>query len=404
MSSTLPAGGGRRAAARRRRRQRQRLLVGLGLVLVLLAAAGTTVLLASRSPDPAVVQEAQGRTQQTLLLQVRSPDGSGALASALLAADPPSGTGSVVLVPPQVIVDLPGAGSLPFGQALGTGAPNGPRDALADLLGVTVDGSWVLDAGTFAALVDVVGGISAEVDVPVVQDGAGVLGEGTQQLDGGRALLLLGNLAPGEQEQARLARVQEVLDGLLLALPTDLAELTALLTGLGEGSISSEPPGRLAELLRALEQAGQHSQLQYDSLPVIPKDPGSGGVTRFRLDEQATAALVDRVLAQSVPPGARQTGNRVLVLNGVGTPGLGDAVRSRLVAADFVFVASRNAEQFGYEQTLVLVPEATPEAQALGEQVAAALGVPAMVQQRDLGTIADAVVIVGSDFVPEARP
>ncbi len=399
MSSTLPAGGGRRATARRRRRQRQRLLVGLGLVLVLLAAAGTTVLLASRSPEPAVVQEAQGRTQLTLLLQVRSPDGAGALASALLAADPPSGVGSVVLVPPQVIVDLPGAGSLPFGQTLGTGTPNGPSDALADLLGVTVDGSWVLDAGTFAALVDAVGGISAEVDVPVVQDGAVVLGEGTQQLDGGRALLLLGNLAPGEQEQARLARVQEVLDGLLVALPTEPAELTALLTGLGEGSTSSEPPGRLAELLRALMQAGQDSQLQYDSLPVIPIDPG-GGVTAFRLDEQAAAGLVDRVLAQSVPPGARQTGNRVLVLNGVGTPGLGDAVRSRLVAADFVFVASRNAEQFGYEQTLVLVPEATPEAQALGEQVAAALGVPAVVQQRDLGTIADAVVIVGSDFVP----
>jgi hypothetical protein len=131
----------------------------------------------------------------------------------------------------------------------------------------------------------------------------------------------------------------------------------------------------------------------------VPIDPG-GGVTAFRLESEAARALVDRALAQSVPAGARQTGNRVLVLNGVGTPGLGDAVRAKLVAADFVFVASRNAERFGYETTQVLVPEATPEAQALGNRVAEALGVQPDVRQSDLGTIADVVVIVGADFVP----
>ena len=120
----------------------------------------------------------------------------------------------------------------------------------------------------------------------------------------------------------------------------------------------------------------------------------------FRLDEEAAGALVDRVLAQSLPAGARQTGNRVLVLNGVG-PGIGDAARAKLVAADFVFVGARNNERFGIQTTQVLVPEATPEAQQLGERVAAALGVPADVRQSDqLGTIADAVVLVGADFAP----
>ena len=87
------------------------------------------------------------------------------------------------------------------------------------------------------------------------------------------------------------------------------------------------------------------------------------------------------------------------MLNGVGTP-VGDAVRAKLVAADFVFVASRNAERFGYATTQVLVPEATPEARALGVRVAEALGVEPDVRQADLGTVADVVVIVGADFQP----
>ena len=385
--------------ARRRRRQRQRLLVALLVVLALLGAAGAATLLAGRGPETSTEVEPQGRTQRTLLMQVRTEDGGGTLASGLLAVDATSETGSVVLVPPQVIVDVPSAGSLAFGAALGTGQPNSARDALADLLGVTVDGTWVLEADAFSALVDELGGITATVDVPVVQDGAVVVPAGEQRLDGPRALQYLGFLGDGEQEQARLARVQEVLDGVLTALPAEQAEVAARIEGLGTGSVSSEPPTQLAGLLLELVQAGAQDQLQYDSLPVIPIDPG-GGVMAFRIDEEAARALVDRVLAQSVPAGARQTGNRVLVLNGVG-PGIGDAARAKLVAADFVFVGARNNDRFGIQTTQVLVPEATPEGQQLGERVAAALGVPAEVRQSDqLGTIADAVVLVGADFAP----
>jgi hypothetical protein len=390
--------GGRRAAARKRRRRRQRRLLALGAVLALFAAGGAATLLAQRGPETPSVVEPQGRTQQTLLFQVRTADGAGTLASALLAVDPPSTTGSVVLVPPQVIVDLPGAGSLPFGQALATGTPTGPSDALSDLLGVTIDGSWVLEHGAFGALVNELGGITAGVDVPVVQDGAVVLPQGEQRLDGAQALTLLGFLASGEQEQARLARVQEVLDGVLAALPEDAAAFGALVDELGAASVSSEPSARLAAVLLELVEAGEADLLQYDSLPVVPIDPG-GGVMAFRLETEAAQALVNRVLAQSVPAGALQTGNRVLVLNGVG-PGIGDSARAKLVAEDFVFVGARNNERFGVETTTVLVPESTPEAQALGEQVAAALGVPAVVRQSNLGSIADAVVIIGADFTP----
>ena len=89
----------------------------------------------------------------------------------------------------------------------------------------------------------------------------------------------------------------------------------------------------------------------------------------------------------------------MLVLNGVGTPGLGDRVRAKLVPAGFVFVGSDNAPRFGYTTTQILVPEATPEGQALGERVAMALGLPkAQIGTQEFGSTADVIVVVGSDF------
>ena len=389
--------GRRTELLRRRRQRRRRVLAGL-LVLALVAAVVVTVALVRREPDSTATVQPQGRTQATLLLQVQGGDG-GAAASALLAHDPVSRTGSAVLVPPQVIVDVPGAGSVPFGRALATSAPEGSRNALSDLLGVTVDAGWVLDAPTFTTLVDRLGGLPVGVDVPVMQDGALVVRPGEQLLNGAQSLAFLGFLAPGEQEQARLARVQEVVDGLLTALPDSAGEVTAVLDGLGPGSRSSQPAAELARFLVAAAETGAAGDLQYDTLPVIPIDAG-GGVMAFRLDAEATRNLVDRLLAQSVPTGQRETGNRVLVLNGVGTPGLGETVRTRLVEQGFVFVGSRNAPRFGYENTVVLVPESTPEAQLLGERVASALGVRPDVRADELGTIADVIVIIGADFVP----
>jgi anionic cell wall polymer biosynthesis LytR-Cps2A-Psr (LCP) family protein len=322
-----------------------------------------------------------------------------AIASALLAHDPAGRSGAAVLIPSQVIVTVPGTGALQLGRALKTVPPERSRSAVGDLLGVTVDAGWVIDVPTLARLVDQVGGVVVDVDVEVIVAQVVVLNPGSQRLDGQRTTAFLRYLAPGEQEQARLARMQAVLNGLFAALPKSTSQITSLLSGLGPRSNASQP-AKLPTLLVGLAADSRGDALQYDTLPVIPIDPGNG-VTSFRVDPDQIRALVDRLLAQSVPPGARQTGNRVLVLNGVGTPGIGEKVRARLVPAGFVFVASRNNPSFGVTKTRVLVKEATLAAQAVGEKVAKALGVPAdSVQTAEIGAIADIVVVVGADFKP----
>lgn len=390
---------GRRAARlaeKRRRRRRTARLVGV-LVVVLVLAAGVA-LLAGRGQD-APPAAAPVRTQQTVLLQVRDADGTAA-ASALLAHDPKPSEGGVVLVPPQVVVTVPGSGSQLFGRVLRTSGATSARDALSDLMGITVDASWVLDRASFHRLVDQVGGVQVTVDVPVVRGRVVLLQPGAQRLDGSRALSFATYLGAGEEEQTRLARLQSVLDAVLRSLPDDPG---TLLASLGGGSQSGLPAAALARLVDGLRDDGAADQLQYRSLPVVKVDAGTDE-TRFRVDPAGTRSLVDDLLAASVPKGAREEGNRVLVLNGVGTPGLGQAVRAKLVPAGFVFVGSRNADSFGYATTQVLVADATTAGTALGQRVARALGVPASSVRvsTQLGTVADVVVIVGKDFTAGA--
>ena len=399
MTAEAPPTVGSRTAMRQRRRRRQRRLVAVLVTLLALLAAAFAVYLAKDTPQAPAPDPKPVRTQRTLLLQVQGENGAAA-ASALLAHDPDESAGAVLLVPPQVLVTVPGREQMQFGRALSTVPPKGSRDALSDLIGVTVDDGWVVTTTVLAQLIDALGGIPVDVDVPVVRGQTVLLNAGAQNLTGEQAIAFLLYLAPEEQEQARLARLQEVLDGLINVLPRTGPELAAQLQALGPRSNSTLEAPALADFLIGLATDDEAGQLQYDTLPVIPIDTG-GGVNALRLDAARLTPVVDRLLAESVPAGVREGGNRVLVLNGVGTPGLGEAVRNKIVPAGFVFVDSRNAPAFGVEQTQVFVSQATPEAQALGERVAKALGVPpTSVVTQDFGTVADVVVLVGADFRP----
>lgn len=390
---------GRRQVQRRRRNQLRRRYGAAALALLVVLALVVTALLVRRKDVPVSSVVPQTRTQRTLLLQVRGSNG-GAVASALLAHDPAGRSGAVVLLPPQVLVNVAGAGSLPLGRALSVTSAVSTRNAVGDLLGVTVDGGWVLDLLALQRLVDAEGGVQVSVDQPVLSGGTVLLQPGPQRLDGSHAAAFATYATPMEPEESRLARLQAVLDGVLTALPASPDALAALLGRLGSGSQATVRPVELAALLSGLAADDKAPGLQYEALPVLKIDAGTDE-TRFRVDAASTRALVDRLLSQSVPPGARQSGNRVVVLNGVGTPGLGDRVRAKLVPAGLVFVSSHNAEHFGYPRSQVLVRDATPPSVALGDRVAKALGLPVEdVQQHDIGELADVVVLVGGDFRP----
>jgi anionic cell wall polymer biosynthesis LytR-Cps2A-Psr (LCP) family protein len=375
------------------------LVVVVGLVAWLLAGGSGT------SSKKAPAAAAAGRTQSTLLIELKGNLGM-AVDSALVAHDPADHDGVVVLVPSNVQTQVPGFGSMPFGQALSIGDPNAPTGALSDLIGVTVDGSWTLTQSALAALVDKIGGVAVAVDKDVTStDASGttsiVVPAGTQKLSGAHAALFASFLATGETVQAELARFDAVLKQVLAGLPKSQADLAATLSSLGAGSTTSFAPARLTTFLLGLAADSAAGTMTDQLLPVTALDTGSGQ-DAYTLDTANTSKLVAAQLATSVPASRQATGNRVYVQNQVGTPGLGASARGRLVAAGFVYVQGQNTADMpnatAPSVVVILGPTSTQIDQ--GDAVARSLGLPISDVRvaNDGFTVADVLVKLGADY------
>jgi anionic cell wall polymer biosynthesis LytR-Cps2A-Psr (LCP) family protein len=343
--------------------------------------------------------------QLTTLVQVTGADGTAA-ASALVGTTAVGKQGAAVLIPSRLIVDVAGSGEMPFGEAVALDDDTASTGALTDLLGVSVNDDWVLTTEGLAALVDSVGGIQAAVDVDVVTtDAKGnetvVVRAGNQRLKGAAAAAYATYLAEGEPEQARLARFDDVLTAVAAALPKDHASLVAALAALGDGSRSSLDSSALADRLAVLGSAAASGSLVSDVLPVTEIDTG-GAVTSYGLDAAQAAATMRARFPGVLQKDANGESLRVLVENGVGTPGLVEKARTKLVAAGFRFVNGGNASPFNADPSGVLVPDGTDKSLERGRRVAAALGLPdSSVRPEDRGqSVADVIVILGSDFTP----
>lgn len=395
-----------RLAARREHRRKIRRRLGIGLLVLGLAGSGGaafTWMRMDRDRGGSHASESpHQRTQQTLLLQVT--DRGVAVKSALLAHDPARKSGAVVLVPSSLVAKAAGA-SMPFGQVIHVSDAETSRIALSDIVGVTVDASWVLDGSGLAALVDGLGGVDVDVDADITRPAAGggteiVVAAGRQHLTGAQALAVV----TGEQglELARLARFDAVLAGVLDALPEDPMAVEAVLTTL-PGSAVSGPKEQLAGLLRGLADDARTGAVSRQTLPVSPIETGTDQLA-YGVDPPKLAAMVESLLADSVPENRKRGDNRVLVQNGVGTPGIGETARSKLEQAGFVYVPGGNVEGFPNAESpsVVLVYGTSSDVVARGKEVADALDLPQEnVKVATQGqTVADIIVIVGNDYRP----
>lgn len=88
---------------------------------------------------------------------------------------------------------------------------------------------------------------------------------------------------------------------------------------------------------------------------------------------------------------------RVIVYNGVGTPGLAGQAAQQLIRTGFRIVNSGNAANFDYPQTLIYLYHGT---QADAEAVRDALGVGRITVQSAPQELTDMIVIIGADYRP----
>jgi anionic cell wall polymer biosynthesis LytR-Cps2A-Psr (LCP) family protein len=418
----VPGTDGGRAARRRAAEEaaeaasqdsRRRILIVTGVVLGLLAAIVAVWAVFGRGgssdPTPAPTPTATGPLQPTLLMQVKNAEGI-AVTNALLSVGGTAGRANVISVPTTVVVDVATGGSLPFGQVARLPDPDASADALSDAVGVDVDATLSMDTLAFSGLVDAVGGVIADVDVDVVQkqpDGTELVvvqAGKSRTLQGPQAAAYATYLAPGEPEEARMARFAQVLRLVVGKLPQDTTKVEAILTGLGASSRATVPTAQVAAFLVRLNADVLADDVTYRNLPVKPLNDGSTTTTAYRVDTEAAAAMVAELLPEAARKAGPNSKVRVLVQNGVGSPGLNAAARQLLVDSGYTFVNGGNAATLGERTTSIVVPDSSAESLKWGADIAAALKVPATaVQVATLGqTVADVIVVLGADFKPTA--
>ena len=388
------------AAARKRW-----MVTGAAVVGVVVLGALLVFWLAGRGDDAAAPGEV-GRTERTLTMTLAA-NGDAATSGALMVYDVDNQTAGSVLVQSRLFVDGPTPDGLPFGETVLLGEDAAPGTSLADTLDVVVDDTWQVSNQMLVDLVDAAGGVLLDVDTDVLAGPAGgqqsiVVPAGDAQLLGGtEAVAFATYLAPEENEEARLARFGQVLDQVTQRLPEDRAALLATLEGVNATESSTLSADSLTDFLLGYGSLGRVGDTSYQSLPVNTLETG-GPNQALVVDPAGLGRLRSGLLADSLPPNAGGEQITVYVQNGVGTPDLEQEAAELLRDEGYDFFNGGNAQSFGREQTLILIPDATAASRSLGEDVASTLGVPASaVQVSDQGSsFADVIVILGADFKP----
>ncbi len=277
--------------------------------------------------------------------------------------------------PSRLLVDVPGQGSAELAQSPASG-PAAAADAISNALQVRIDGTWVLDPTSLAALVDAEGGVDVTLTDDVLPTDGSVtldLGVGTSHITGAQADSLALAIGSQEPEASRLARQQILLEAILAKLPTDRTRLQSVLQG--ANLVGSLTPASLATILSGMRDDVVADRAASIVVPTNEIDSGSG-TSSYGLDDKAAAAMVAERLAGAefpVPAGGRA---RILVQNGIGKPGLGDAARTELVSRGYIFRGGGNAASFGKGPSVVLIPDSSGASRAVGNAIARILGLP----------------------------
>ncbi len=312
-------------------------------VLAVLVTVATGALVISRSDEAEpVTDRPQPSTGLSLLVVTTETEPL----AAIVGGTGFGRTGALVL-PPSAVVTIPGQGEATVGEALDL-PPDQASMAAGNLLGVWVEHHGVIEDRTLASLADEVGGVEV----------------GDQTLQGDEVLALLAEPGPGGVAGLRL-----VLEGLLAA---DVGWAAAEF---------AETDDRRA-VTRTLASAAGSRAL------VLEVDEVADDVFVASPD-QVVRALVDAF------GGPAEAAIPVIVLNGNGVPGIGEAVAERILPAGFRIAISENASTFDHPETLVVVGSSADV--ALAERVRDLLGVGSVSVSVGSG-IAPVTVVVGKDF------
>ncbi|MFB3738321.1 MAG: LCP family protein [Candidatus Velamenicoccus archaeovorus] len=318
-------------------------------VVISAVAAIAAFTVSSRSggePSPAPGSSSTPRPTLTLLIVRTAP---GPLMA--VVASGPDVEPAIVVVPPTIALTIPGQGD---GRAMDAGELPAidAATAISNLLGVWIPHVAVTDAEHLAAVIDRAGGVEA----------FGSVQSGEQVRD-----------AIDHQDPARGLTWRQALRGLFAVAPAWSSE----------DFLETDDAGAVAVLLEEAKGA---------VVRLVPTERTAPGY--LRTDPEALTRFVAEALG-----GPSTTPVPVVVLNGSGAPGVGQAVAARLIPAGFRVSISENASSFDHDTTLVVA--GTSADQGAAERVQALLGVGTVSVAGVPSGLGDVTIVVGKDYQTE---
>jgi LCP family protein required for cell wall assembly len=313
----------------RRRRRHRRMAGGAGVAVASLIVGvgglyGRVLWRAHDIERVDVAGTASVGTGEPVTVLVVGTDARGSLASGgrtdtmlLARLDPEAGTGALLSLPRDLMVEPPGGGAPVLLSALAADyGLDGLVTVVETQVGVPVDHVVQVDFDGFRSLVDRIGGIDVWVDTAVRDDRSGLYLDqlGCVTLDGEQALALArsrkievmdasGTWVRDPWSDLRRVETQRVMVAALAGLVDEGADPISLTQHVEwavanltlDSGLGVEELVRLAEAAAALEPASVAMQ----TLPVVPYP---GDVNRLAADPDRAPAAVDAfVTGQPVP-------------------------------------------------------------------------------------------------------
>ncbi|WP_235019929.1 LCP family protein [Ruania rhizosphaerae] len=319
--------GGPTGPSRRRRVRRRRILTVVALLLVLALAwpIGLLVWANSQINHVAATNDDLSTDGTTYLLAGSdSREDSGLTGDTtggertdtiILLTAPPSGTASLISIPRDTFVDIPGYGPNKINAAYAYGGPGLLVDSVQTLTGIEVDHYVEIGMGGVADVVDAVGGVELCLDYDVDDPDSDLVWEaGCHMADGDTALAFarmrkadpLGDIGRTQRQQQVISAVSDaVVDPSLVFRPGEQVRLI----GAGLGALQvSEGTGiiDLGQMALAFRNATGPDGVR-GTPPVANLDYRPGGVgSTVLLDPDLAPAFFEAVADGTVTEGDLQ--------------------------------------------------------------------------------------------------
>ncbi|WP_330238731.1 LCP family protein [Streptomyces sp. NBC_00525] len=383
----------RREEARRRGRNRLVALIVAGVLAVL----GGVGYLWSADKIPGMSDGAEKENTATtgpqrrdvIVVHLHDTKGGGT-STALLVDNVTTKQGTTVLLPNALAVSDEDGSTTTLGKSVDDDGTSGTREALDNLLGTDIGGTWRLDTPYLENLVDLVGNIDIDTDtaVPGAKKGSGDLvkkGE-DQTLSGRMAVAYATYRGPGEAEAKQLTRFGQVMRGVLRKISDDPKAATVTVQTLAQILDPSLPEKDLGASLAKLAQHAKLGDYKTALLPV--REDGT-------LTDEATEGVVKDILGGAVKAPSADGVVRVGIRNATGDSEGTESARAKLVNGGFAFVNSGKADAAASSQ--VVYAGAADKEKAV--QVAKTLGLPtSTVKQGKPAGNATVSVLLGQDY------